>query len=108
MTTKRDASRFGFAFKKDTGDTRETASAYVMRDLLDERASLSVYDPKVVREEMFKQFNYTLNVNNATLPGLDAMVETAPSALAAATGAHAIAIMTEWGEFAALDYSELF
>jgi UDPglucose 6-dehydrogenase len=99
---------FGFAFKKDTGDTRETASAYVMKDLLDERALLSVYDPKVVREEMFNEFNYTLNVNNTSLPGLDAMVETAPSAMAAATGAHAIAIMTEWDEFAALDYSEIF
>lgn len=38
---------FGFAFKKDTGDTRETASAFVMRDLLEERALLNVYDPKV-------------------------------------------------------------
>ena len=38
---------FGFAFKKDTGDTRETAAAYVMKDLLDERATLSVYDPQV-------------------------------------------------------------
>lgn len=38
---------FGFAFKKDTGDTRETAAVYVMQDLLAERAELSVYDPKV-------------------------------------------------------------
>lgn len=38
---------FGFAFKKDTGDTREAAAAYVMKDLLDERAQLSVYDPQV-------------------------------------------------------------
>jgi UDPglucose 6-dehydrogenase len=37
----------GFAFKKDTGDTRESAAAYVMKDLLDERALLSVYDPQV-------------------------------------------------------------
>ena len=37
----------GFAFKKDTGDVRETASAFVCRDLLDERAVLHVYDPKV-------------------------------------------------------------
>ncbi len=107
ITGKRIAI-FGFAFKKDTGDTRETASAYVMKDLLDERALLSVYDPKVIREEMFNEFNYTLNVNNTTLPGLDSMVETAPSAIAAATGAHAIAIMTEWDEFTTLDYSEIF
>ena len=37
----------GFAFKKDTGDTRETAAVYVMKDLLDERANLAVYDPQV-------------------------------------------------------------
>lgn len=38
---------FGFAFKKDTGDTRETASVFVCRNLLEERAHLFVYDPKV-------------------------------------------------------------
>lgn len=38
---------FGFAFKKDTGDTRETAAVYVMKQLLEERAALSVYDPQV-------------------------------------------------------------
>jgi len=38
---------FGFAFKKDTGDTRESSAAYVMKDLVDERANLSVYDPQV-------------------------------------------------------------
>lgn len=107
ITGKRIAI-FGFAFKKDTGDTRETASAYVMKDLLDERALLSVYDPKVIRDEMFNEFNYTLNVNSTTIPGLESMVETSPSAIAAATGAHAIAIMTEWDEFTTLDYSEIF
>ena len=40
---------FGFAFKKDTGDTRETAAAYVSKVLLDERALLKIYDPKVRR-----------------------------------------------------------
>ena len=38
---------FGFAFKKDTGDTRESPAAYVMKDLLEENAILSVYDPQV-------------------------------------------------------------
>jgi UDPglucose 6-dehydrogenase len=46
VTGKRIAI-FGFAFKKDTGDTRETAAAFVMKDLLDERAELAVYDPQV-------------------------------------------------------------
>ena len=37
----------GFAFKKDTGDTRESPAIYVCRDLLEEGARLSVFDPKV-------------------------------------------------------------
>merc|ERR1712000_553323 len=51
ITGKRIAV-LGFAFKKDTGDTRETAAVYVMRDLLEERAVMTVYDPKVTREQM--------------------------------------------------------
>jgi len=43
---------YGFAFKKDTGDTRETASAFVCRDLLEESAKIHVYDPQVKREQV--------------------------------------------------------
>jgi UDPglucose 6-dehydrogenase len=39
----------GFAFKKDTGDVRESAAAYVAKALLGERANLHIYDPKVRR-----------------------------------------------------------
>ena len=52
----------GFAFKKDTGDTRETAAAFVMKDLLAEQAQMSVYDPKVTREQMLTEFKYTLDI----------------------------------------------
>jgi UDPglucose 6-dehydrogenase len=99
---------FGFAFKKDTGDTREAAAAYVMRDLLDERASLSVYDPKVTRAQMFEEFAYTLNVSEETVPGVDKMITTCSSAMEAATGAHAIALMTEWDEFTTYDYKQIY
>jgi len=37
----------GFAFKKDTGDTRESPAIYVAKHLLDDGAQLAVYDPKV-------------------------------------------------------------
>merc|ERR1711862_676433 len=42
---------FGFAFKKDTGDVRETPSMFVVRDLLMEQAEVHVYDPKVTEED---------------------------------------------------------
>jgi len=106
--TDKKIAIFGFAFKKDTGDTRETASAFVIKDLLDERAKLSVYDPQVTREAMLEEFNYTLNVNTANTRDLEALITTATSALDAVTGAHAIAILTEWDEFTALDYSLIY
>lgn len=107
ITGKRIAI-FGFAFKKDTGDTRESAACYVMRDLLEERAILTVYDPQVIREQMLLEFQYSCNITPATVPGLDSLVLTCPSAIEAATGAHAIAIMTEWDEFTTLNYQEIY
>lgn len=98
----------GFAFKKDTGDTRETAAAFVMRDLLAEKAQLSVYDPQVKRETMLEEFNYTLNMNSKTTPDLETLVTTCSNIMDAVTGAHAIAVMTEWDEFVTLDFESIF
>jgi UDPglucose 6-dehydrogenase len=99
---------FGFAFKKDTGDTRETAAAFVMKDLLAEQAKMSVYDPKVTREQMMTEFKYTLDVTPENTPNLDTLITTETSATAAAKGAHAIAVMTEWDEFKTLDYKAIY
>jgi UDPglucose 6-dehydrogenase len=99
---------FGFAFKADTGDTRETAAVYVMKDLLEERADLHVYDPKVTREQMFEEFSYTCNITGSTMPGLDSLITTSPSAYDACAGSHAIACLTEWKEFQTLDYERIY
>jgi len=96
----------GFAFKKDTGDTRETASVYVAKHLLAERAKVSVYDPKVEHEQIEMDFNYY----KALTPGREfkecVTVETDP--YEAVKGAHAIAIMTEWDEFRDYDYKKMY
>lgn len=107
ITGKRIAI-FGFAFKKDTGDTRESAACFVMRDLLQEQAVMSVFDPKVTREQMLFEFQYSCNISPETTPRLDEMIITAPSALEACRGAHAIAVLTEWDEFVTYDYQALF
>jgi hypothetical protein len=86
---------------------RESPAAYVMRDLIDERALLSVYDPQVERKEMFVEFDYTVALTEKTLPGLEGMITTAGSAYEAAAGSHAIAILTEWDEFTTLDYKKV-
>ncbi len=83
----------GYAFKKDSNDTRETPAYYVCRDLLAERAKIAVYDPKVEHEKIA-----------AELPE----VEIAASPEAAAMGAHAILILTEWDTFKGLDYAKIY
>ncbi len=90
----------GFAFKKDTNDTRESAAINICRDLLAEHAKVSVYDPKVPADEIRRD---VLN-GAADNPRLT----IAKDAYAAAAGAHAIAIVTEWDEFKTLDYARIF
>src|SRR5215217_7132697 len=77
---------FGFAFKKDTNDTRESAAISVCRDLLSEQAKVVVYDPQVPADEI-----------RADVLGKgreDARLAIAKSAYEAAEGAHAIAVVT--------------
>jgi len=57
---------------------------------------------------MMEEFSYTLSVTPATMPGLNDMIINESSAINAAKGAHAIALLTEWDEFAALDYQQIF
>ena len=107
--TGKKLTLLGFAFKKDTGDVRETAAAYVAKYLLDERATLTVYDPKVSEEEMFHELDYTCNMTEATLPGLKKLITISNTDVyACAKDSHCLAIMTEWDEFKTLDYERLY
>ena len=98
----------GFAFKKDTGDVRETPSMFVVRDLVMEQAKVHVYDPQVSREEMWKEMDYTCNLTETTHPGLEASVTTSEDAYAACDGAHAFAVLTEWDVFKTLDFERIY
>lgn len=90
----------GFAFKKDTNDTRESAAISVCKDLLDEHARVVVYDPKVPAHEI-RDDVLGKGVTNERLT-------IATSAYEATQGAHAIAVVTEWDEFKTLDYQKIF
>jgi UDPglucose 6-dehydrogenase len=84
---------FGFAFKKDTGDFRDSAAIDVIRILTEEKANVFIYDPQVPVSEINRLFP-------------DARVERDPYAAAIST--HAIALVTEWDEFKSLDYARIF
>jgi UDPglucose 6-dehydrogenase len=95
----------GFAFKKDTNDTRESAAIAVCRDLLAEQARVVVYDPKVPAEEIRRD---VIVGGKEVLAGVDSRLTVAKTAYEAAEGAHAVAIVTEWDEFKRLDYAKIF
>lgn len=90
----------GFAFKKDTNDTRESAAINVCRDLLSEHAHVCVYDPKVPADEIL--------MDVLGKGGTNPRLSVAQSAYEACAGAHAIAVVTEWDEFKKLDYQKIF
>jgi UDPglucose 6-dehydrogenase len=87
---------FGFAFKADTGDTRESAAIAVAKQLLEERAQVVVTDPKALANA------------RKDLEGVSGDLVFEPDAYAAASGAHAIAVMTEWRDYRDLDYGRIF
>lgn len=101
VTGKRIAL-LGWAFKKDTNDTRESAAIYVCRDLLLEEATVAVYDPKVDPEQMKRDLLY------AGLPdNLLDNLEVCDSATTATDQAHGTAVLTEWDEFKALNWNSI-
>lgn len=95
----------GWAFKKDTNDTRESAAIYVADHLLSEQANIAVYDPKVPAKKVYADLNY---LETRTDSENKELVETFNDPYEVVKDAHAIAIMTEWDEFKAYDWKKIY
>ena len=87
---------FGFAFKPDTGDTRDSPAIYICKRLLEEKACLRISDP------------HALGNARKDLEGIDAGVDYIEDPYKAAEGVHGIALVTEWAEYSELDYKKIF
>ena len=94
LTDKRVAV-LGFAYKKDTGDTRESASISLVNSLVAEKASVRIYDPKVEEESIWMELKWTATNFEETKK----RVTVCGSAYEACEDAHAAVIATEWDEF---------
>ncbi|WP_435134211.1 nucleotide sugar dehydrogenase [Formosa sp. A9] len=95
----------GWAFKKDTNDTRESAAIYVADKLIDEQANVVVYDPKVTDQQMYSDLDY-LQTRSSEANQNALTVENDP--YKALEGAHAIAVLTEWDEFKTYDWQRIY
>jgi UDPglucose 6-dehydrogenase len=90
----------GFAFKADTNDTRESPAIRICRDLLEEGAMLQIVDPKVSERQM------ALDLGQAPGAG-EGSWHQVPDVLQAASGADALLLLTEWQQFAQIDWPAL-
>lgn len=104
ITGKRIAV-LGFAFKKDTGDTRESASISLINHFRAERARVSVYDPEVTESQIWLDLT---NYGEIPAEEVQKSVTVSKSAMEACKGAEAIVIATEWDEFKTLDWQTIY
>ena len=95
----------GWAFKKDTNDTRESAAIYVADLLINEHAKIKVYDPKVTVIQMQSDLNY---LNTRSEVANSELLKTEKDPYKALENTHAIAILTEWDEFKGYDWQRIF
>jgi len=98
-------SFLGWAFKKDTNDTRESAAIYIADQLIEEQANIVVYDPKVTKTQILSDLNY-LNTRSEEDNSKFLKYEEEP--YKALEGVHAIAILTEWDEFKEYDWQRIY
>jgi UDPglucose 6-dehydrogenase len=90
----------GFAFKADTNDTRESPAISICRDLLEEGAQLAIMDPKVSEDQMAEDLGQPSGSGDGGWQLVDAVT-------AAAAGADALVLLTEWQQFAEIDWPQV-
>ncbi|HLV92081.1 MAG TPA: UDP-glucose 6-dehydrogenase [Aequorivita sp.] len=95
----------GWAFKKDTNDTRESAAIYVADALLSEQAQITVYDPKVSEQRIYDDLDY---LGTRSPEENRRLLKVVNEPYKAVENAHAIAILTEWDEFLEYDWKKIY
>jgi len=87
---------FGFAFKADTGDTRESPAIFIAKQLVEEKTQIVITDPKALENA------------KADLQGLNGKLSFIEDPYEAVLGCDAIAVVTEWDVYRNLDYEKIF
>lgn len=100
----------GWAFKKDTNDTRETAAMYVASILIEDKAEIHVYDPKVTEQQMISDLEYLTESQYHTITEsqIKKQIHVHNDPYSALENAHSIAVLTEWDEFKSYDWQRIY
>ena len=95
---------FGFAFKANTNDTRESPSILICKNLIIEGAILSIYDPKVLKEDISNELDTDLKkISNIT-----GSWSKSYDCLSACSEADAIIFLTPWDEFKSFPFEKIY
>ncbi|OIP88871.1 MAG: UDP-glucose 6-dehydrogenase [Syntrophaceae bacterium CG2_30_49_12] len=86
----------GFAFKANTGDTRESPAIVIAGRLLEEQAEVVISDPKALKNA------------GADLEGIAGKISYVLDPHEAAQGCHAVAVLTEWDIYRDLDFQKIY
>lgn len=95
----------GWAFKKDTNDTRESAAIYIADILMEDKAEIYVYDPKVSKKRMYEDINY---LDTRSEEDNNKYLHYTTDPYEALKDAYAIAVITEWDEFKDYDWQRIY
>jgi UDPglucose 6-dehydrogenase len=100
----------GWAFKKDTNDTRESAAIYVAYELLKDKAEIHIYDPKVSKLQIMNDISHLLHQegDDVHLSSFLEKIRVYHEPYSATDKSYAIAVLTEWDEFKSLDWSRIY
>jgi UDPglucose 6-dehydrogenase len=101
----------GWAFKKDTNDTRESAAIYVAEHLIEDGAEIHVYDPKVSETKIKTDMRYVWELKGLTEEKITkklAQIFVYTNPMEVVHEAHAVAVLTEWDEFVSYDWKAIY
>jgi len=101
----------GWAFKKDTNDTRESAAIYVADHLIEDGANIHVYDPKVSESKIKADLVYLWELKGISESRISqklAHIFVHKDYNEALNNSHAIAVLTEWDEFITYDWNIIY
>ena len=101
----------GWAFKKDTNDTRESAAIYVADHLLEDGANIHIYDPKVSESKIKADLVYLWElrgISELRISQKIAQIFVHKDYNKALKNSHAIAVLTEWDEFKTYNWENIY
>ena len=94
----------GWAFKKDTNDSRESAAIDIANYLIEEQAELHIYDPKVTSQQILSDLE---TITNLPINQLSSKITIHSNSSEIFQKAHAVVILTEWDAFKSYDYEAI-